>query len=369
MRSVILFVSVFAALTVACGETDQAPTDAQPTGATTQQPTMPESGEPASGKLAFSSCIDADGEGHGPCDIYIGEADGSGFTHVVDGGWPVWSPDGSRFAFLMDDGQLAVARADGSGLLRLADSGDRISPPSWSPDGSRIVFVRGQDYLGVVAADGSAPAAYIENPAFEYYFITPAWSPDGARIVLQLTTQTPFDTEVYVINPDFSGLTRLTDMEQTPSSPAWSPDGSRIAFAAEGIYVMNADGSGLTKLTDSPAARDTYPIWSPDGARIAFSSCAETCGVSVVNSDGSGLANITDVTVASTRPVWPAWSPDGSRIAFSSCETAGEATFSCSISVVNADGSGLTRFEAPASGFVSIVAWSPDAPSGEETSQ
>jgi Tol biopolymer transport system component len=50
---------------------------------------------------------------------------------------------------------------------------------------------------------------------------------------------------------------------------AWCFDDERLAFTsddAEGrgeIYVMNADGSGLTKLTDDPAAEDFYPAWRP----------------------------------------------------------------------------------------------------------
>ena len=35
------------------------------------------------------------------------------------------------------------------------------------------------------------------------------------------------------------------------------------------IYTMNADGTGATRLTNN-AADDTQPAWSPDGTRIAF---------------------------------------------------------------------------------------------------
>lgn len=365
MRYAILLAPLLALLILACRENDRAPAvTSTPTEAAAEQPPAADDGERSSGKLAFSSCIDADGEGGGPCNIYVGNADGSGFTRTIDGGrWAVWSPDGSRFAFWGEDEQLSVANADGSGLLRLAESLDQISLPAWSPDGTQIVFVRGQDNLAVVAADGSGQPTFIENPAADYY-LTPAWSPDGRRIVFQFVAHDPFDIELYLINPDFSGLTRLTDMEATPSFPTWSPDGSRIAFAAEGdIYVVNADGSGLTNLTSSLAG-DNYPVWSPDGSRIAFSSCAasergETCGVSVVNADGSDLTNIAEI--ACCRPAWPAWSPDGARIAFPSCEAVDEAgkAWTCTVYVVNADGSGLNRFEAPANGFVSIVAWSP----------
>ena len=61
-------------------------------------------------------------------------------------------------------------------------------------------------------------------------------------------------------------------------TPAWSPDGRRIAFTSERdgnpeIYVMNADGSGVTRLTYNDARDlDSFPAWSPDGRRIAFHS-------------------------------------------------------------------------------------------------
>ena len=71
--------------------------------------------------------------------------------------------------------------------------------------------------------------------------------------------------EVYVMNADGSGQTRLTDNPAWDRGPRWSPDGSRIAFVSQrdqnnDIYVMNADGSGQTRLTDNPA-RDGQPSW------------------------------------------------------------------------------------------------------------
>jgi Tol biopolymer transport system component len=48
---------------------------------------------------------------------------------------------------------------------------------------------------------------------------------------------------------------------------SWSPDGSKVVFTStrdgnSEIYVMNADGTGQTRLTNS-AASDYAPSWGP----------------------------------------------------------------------------------------------------------
>ena len=51
--------------------------------------------------------------------------------------------------------------------------------------------------------------------------------------------------ELYSIQPDGTGLTRLTTTDASDEyAPRWSPDGERIAYVDDdGIHVMNADGS------------------------------------------------------------------------------------------------------------------------------
>ena len=109
----------------------------------------------------------------------------------------------------------------------------------------------------------------------------PAWSPDGEKIayVTDIGGEgiRDINEEIYMMNADGSGRTRLTDIPGNDHwPPTWSPDGTRIAFTSDGtdgygeIYVMNSDGTGLTKLTDHPSGplggeppAYTFPAWRP----------------------------------------------------------------------------------------------------------
>lgn len=142
-------------------------------------------------------------------------------------------------------------------------------------------------------SDGNNVARLTSTPGDE---VQPSWSPDGSKIVF-VSDQTG-NKEVYVINADGSGLTRLTSTQSAREySPAWSPDGKRIAFesnvsGSNEIYVMNVDGSNPTRLVNLPdGAQSTDPAWSPDSTRVAFTifSRPQGSGIDTVNADGSDL--------------------------------------------------------------------------------
>jgi hypothetical protein len=80
--------------------------------------------------------------------------------------------------------------------------------------------------------------------------------------------------DIYLINPDGSGLTRLTDHPADDYSPTWSPDHSQIAFVSKRdgnleLYIMDANGQNLHRLTDNPG-EDMMPAWSPRSDCLYF---------------------------------------------------------------------------------------------------
>jgi Tol biopolymer transport system component len=270
---------------------------------------------------------------------------------------------------------IFIVCSDGSNLVRLTDNAnfnDSLEGLGWSEKSGKLVFsVNSQVYT--MNPDGTDMKILAALKAMQ-----PVWSPDGTKIAFSGTPEANPDSQIYVVNADGGGLTRLTNSnlysagqgDCTNTGPQWSPDGKQIAFDTKidgnwEISVMNADGSNPRNLTNDPA-RDYGPSWSPDGTKIAFISNRAGMymySIYVMNADGSGVYALTQDAAAEPNPPW---SPDGRKIAFNS------KTYSPSeIITINADGSDMVRLTDNLAGDY-YPSWSPDGQliayiSGENT--
>jgi Tol biopolymer transport system component len=185
------------------------------------------------------------------------------------------------------------------------------------------------------------------------------------------------DTELYLVNPDGTGLRRLTHdgpREAEDLAPAWSPDGRMIAFVstrtrqpdvptvgappAEEIYVTNGDGTRQRRLTRNTRL-DFGPEWLPDG-RIAFVSCATTedeppdCELSAIRIGSSERKRLANLGFAFEADA----SPDAMEVVYSQLE--GQSHFQhFELHVAEIDGDDDRQLTDNDTGDGS-PAWSPD---------
>lgn len=221
----------------------------------------------------------------------------------------------------------------------------------------RIVFTSdrtGNNDIYVMDPDGTGQTNLSNHPADDH---VGRMSPDGTKVAFR--SNRDGDSEIYVMNADGTGQTNLTQYPAAnDDAPSWSPDGTKIVFNSDrsgyvDIYVMNADGTGQTHLTDNPAA-DGGPSWSPDGTKIVFLSTRDNPSgqIYVMNADGTGQTRLTN---NASYDQDPAWSPDGTRIAYYSLRDGNGEIYS-----MNADGSDqINLTNSPSSGDYSPV-YAPD---------
>jgi Tol biopolymer transport system component len=257
-------------------------------------------------------------------DIYVVRSDGTGLTRLAHGsghgfirGGAAWSPDGSQIAFIrgqvFDRAGVWVMNADGSGQRLVTRSKIGLGPGlAWSP-GTQLVFsnFEGDDVLALLAvnADGSGLRHVTPGGRPVCLDVQPAWAPEGRIFFVRERARS---AEIYSIEPDGSGLTRIVAAPQ-PASFSLSPDGQWLLLwnrAKDALVKVPASGEGervvlVDKLSRYIARVEAVASsWSPDGSQIAFAANGwKPSALYVVNADSSGLRQVPNAGKA-WNPVW-----------------------------------------------------------------
>jgi Tol biopolymer transport system component len=275
-------------------------------------------------------------------DIWTTGPDGSDVRRLTasvrNDRWPVWSPDGTRIAFVRDvreaeapNDAILVTSADGRDERRLAvEYGGVNSSLAWSPDGTKVAYSAFGRAV-VANADGSSTRGLTAGES-------PTWSADGHE--LAFVGRADGIPSLRVIRVDGTGERTLVPHVGGGAQPAWSPDGTVIAFnQGNALKVVRPDGTGERTLARNAAGSIR---WSPDGTKLAFAGvcCGPEQGVFVVNADGSDLHRV------GTHDSRPSWSSDGARLVFDG--PGAPAGFYRRLFVVDADGTNLTAITTPA---------------------
>jgi hypothetical protein len=136
-------------------------------------------------------------------------------------------------------------------------------------DTRRVLPIAAVLVLLAACSCGSAPPRPHQTVRPSASPSTPIGTPSA---VTSVSGRIVFDNhdDIWSINADGTGLTRLARSLWPEFDAAWSTDGTRIAYRSEPhdypqLWVMNADGSGKHRL-----ASGGFPAWSPDGSKILY---------------------------------------------------------------------------------------------------
>lgn len=186
---------------------------------------------------------------------------------------PSWSPDGRQLAFFGVQGisQLGAPYNSGNGVWlvdvinnqqqnpRQLLAIDHVKNLTWSPDGEMIALEIGPPGIvhEIVVIDAQDGQELYRFPGEQ-----PAWSPDSRRLVIKSCSEA---CGLWLVELDGTLVDRLTT-DSSDSYPAWSADGRYLAFSSYDrhqdweIYLLNFEDGGITRLTDREGT-DTTPVF------------------------------------------------------------------------------------------------------------
>jgi Tol biopolymer transport system component len=244
--------------------------------------------------LVFAQKIDGSNDNN--TEIFTIGVDGKNLKRITNNSfwdlYPAWSPDDTQIAFLSKrekDLDIYVTNTDGNNQRKLYDSGSNDADIDWV--GDTIVFTS-MFKIWRIKDDGTSPTQItnLSNagqwgtanlPVGDY---DPRLRSDGAKIVferLEDPNSTHGNYNIFTINVDGTGETRLTSTGYAQGLANWSHDGDRIVYVVaainnEGkydIYVMNADGTNNHNATPSYFPTNFLchsPVFSKDDSKIYF---------------------------------------------------------------------------------------------------
>lgn len=285
------------------------------------------------------------------------------------------------------NGVIVVNASEAEGLVALdADGAGRVNDAPvragvWSPDGSRLAYVSGTTVsVFDTATDSSMDVGSCNTPPIGFDPCSVAWSNDGRMVA----TTTSSGIRVYdAISPSSVPVASIT-VDGSPDNLNWTAD-DRIVFTvrshtADGINparidTINVDGTHERTIVGTSAGGQLFEKWSldlsPDGKTLVWIDSATDQSDPTLVVLKLMMMSVDETAPRTVRELGrcfcnhsPAvtWSPDGKRLALvlvgTGLDEEPQDIAHSNLYVVDADG-GNGKYLARASG---VPTWQPLAP-------
>ncbi len=243
---------------------------------------------------------------------------------------PVWSPDGSKIAFINNhfgvenknaiNFEVYTMNADGSNIKRHTINTAFEAEICWSPNGQNLAFKSYRDKNDEVYLLDLTSGEQTNISNHQARDGGPVWSNNG-KFIYFYSDKDHEKGELYRFKIKNKKIKRITRNDFRESGAVWSPNGKQVAFVSDidgddDIYIMDVSGKNLRQLTNNEL-NDWYPQWSPDGRQIIFTYGdweTDIWETRIIDLDGSNEKTlIKEVDSGNAN-----WHPDGSKIVFAS---------------------------------------------------
>lgn len=288
-------------------------------------------------------------------------------------GWPVWSPDGHRIAFIRcagDKGTIYVMPAVGGTERKLTEPHSCPGSFDWSADGSLLAFddkdsPDGSNGIFLVSVQ-TGERRRLTTPASLEQDSEPRFSPDG-RTVGFVRNHNVIVGDIFLVPLDAGEPRRLTFVNSFVPGLTWTADGSEIVFSAtsremgnNSLWRVNVHGGAAEKVKELAGVNASEPVLSRQNHRLSYQVLTTNSNIWEIR-----LAVLTGGQVSrrklisSTRTQeTPQYSPGGKKIAFTSDRSGSSQIWLC-----DSDGSNPVQLTFMDAGNNGTPRWSPDGSS------